>query len=119
MTPGEVGQLTARWGSAYPLFGSTIAQRLLTCAPWPPVNATPPPGPGTGLPPVLVIGTAHDPRGPLDGSRRLASTIPGALFVSWQGAGTGAYPRTACVNGAVDALLVDGAPPVDGTLCPP
>jgi pimeloyl-ACP methyl ester carboxylesterase len=119
MTPAEVGQLTGQWGSAYPLFGSTIAQRLLTCAPWPPVNAAPPPGPGTGLPPVLVIGTAHDPRGPLDGSRRLASAIPGALFVSWQGAGTGAYPRTACVNGAVDALLLDGAPPADGTLCPP
>jgi hypothetical protein len=66
-----------------------------------------------------VIGTAHDPRGPLDGSRRLAAALPGALFLSWQGAGTGAYPRTPCVTDAVETLLVDGALPADGTLCPP
>jgi hypothetical protein len=119
MTPVEVGQLAARWHTTYPLFGSTIAQRLLACAPWPPVTATPPPGAGTTLPPMLVIGTAHGPRGSLDGSRRLASTTPAALFVSWQGAGTGAYPRTPCVTTAVDALLLQGTTPTDGTLCPP
>ena len=69
--------------------------------------------------PMLVIGTAHDPRGPLEGARRLATTTPGALFLSWQGAGTGAYPRTTCVTTVVDGMLVDGVPPPDGTLCPP
>jgi pimeloyl-ACP methyl ester carboxylesterase len=119
MTPVEVSQLAERWRSAYPMFGSTLAQRLLACGPWPPAAPVPAPDPAATLPPMLVIGTAHDPRGPLDGSRRLASTTPGALFLSWQGAGTGAYPRTPCVTAAVDALLVDGAPPVDGVLCPP
>ncbi len=119
MTPAEVGDLTTRWQTAYPLFGATMAQRLLTCGPWPTAAAAPVPAPGDGLPPVLVIGTAHDPRGPMEGSRRVAATMPGALFLSWQGAGTGAYPRTACVTAAVGAMLVDGVPPVDGTLCPP
>jgi pimeloyl-ACP methyl ester carboxylesterase len=119
MTPAEVSGLTGRWRAAYPLFGATMAQRLLACGPWPPATGTLPPDPGPALPPTLVIGTAHDPRGPLEGPRRVAATTPGALFVSWQGAGTGAYPRTPCVTAAVDALLVDGAPPVDGTLCPP
>ena len=49
----------------------------------------------------------------------MAGDLPGALFLSWQGAGTGAYPRTPCVTAAVDAVLVDGAPPLNGTLCPP
>jgi hypothetical protein len=119
MTPAEVGELTGRWRAGYPLFGATMAQRLLACGPWPPATGTLPPDPSPALPPTLVIGTAHDPRGPLEGPRRVAATTPGALFVSWQGAGTGAYPRTPCVTAAVDALLVDGAPPLDGTLCPP
>lgn len=119
LTPAEVSEITRRWREPYPLFGPTMAQRLLVCGPWPTTATSPPPDPGAALPPVLVIGTARDPRGPLDGSRRVADTTSGALFLSWQGAGTGAYPRTPCVTGAVDALLVDGTTPVDGTLCPP
>jgi pimeloyl-ACP methyl ester carboxylesterase len=119
MTPTEISELTSRWRVPYRLFGPTMAQRLLACGPWPTTVRTAPPDPGSALPPVLVIGTAHDPRGPLEGSRTLAGAIRGALFLSWQGAGTGAYPRTPCVTAAVDSLLVDGAPPVDGTLCPP
>jgi hypothetical protein len=84
------------------------------------VSTPPPPDPGpTTLPPVLVIGIAHDPRGPQEGSRRLAGTTPDARFLSWQGSGTGAYPRTPCVTASVNALLIDGTPPADGTLCPP
>jgi pimeloyl-ACP methyl ester carboxylesterase len=119
MTPVEVGDLVGRWRTAYPLFGPTIAQRLLTCGPWPPAPGPPAPDPPVSLPPMLVIGTAHDPRTPLEGARRLAATTPAALFLSWQGAGTGAYPRTPCVSAAVDAQLVDGIPPPNGTLCPP
>jgi hypothetical protein len=111
--------VTGRWRAAYPLFGATMAQRLLACGPWPPAAGTPQPDPTVALPPTLVIGTAHDPRSTLEGPRRVAATTPGALFLSWQGGGTGAYPRTPCVTAAVGALLVDGAPPVNGTLCPP
>ena len=119
MTPAEVGDLTRRWRTADPLFGATMAQRLLACGPWPTASPAPVPDPGTQLPPVLVIGTAHDPRGPLENSRRVASETPGALFLSWQGGGTGAYPRTPCVVAAVDTVLVAGTLPLDGTLCPP
>jgi hypothetical protein len=49
----------------------------------------------------------------------VASETPGALFLSWQGGGTGAYPRTPCVVAAVDTVLVAGTLPLDGTLCPP
>jgi pimeloyl-ACP methyl ester carboxylesterase len=119
MTPPEVGGLTSRWRVSYPLFGPTIAQRLLACGPWPTSPPAGAPDPGGGLPPTLVVGIAHDPRGPLEGSRRVAADLPAALFLSWQGAGTGAYPKTPCVTAAVDALFLEGRTPADGTLCPP
>ena len=33
--------------------------------------------------------------------------------------GTGAFPRTACISGLVDSMLIDGVVPDSGTLCPP
>jgi hypothetical protein len=99
-----------------------MALRLMACAPWPTVT-DPPVAPQGPLPPMLVLGTANDPRGPAEGSRRAADALPSARFLSWQGAGTGAYPRTPCVNDAVGRLLVDGVGSTDGVerslLCPP
>ena len=117
MTPDEVGELTRRWRAQYPRRGNdgAAAPGLRAVADGGAIA----PDPGAQLPPVLVIGTAHDPRGPLENSRRVADETPGALFLSWQGAGTGAYPRTPCVTAAVDTVLVEGTIPLDGTLCPP
>ena len=83
MTPAEVGDLTRRWRTAYPLFGATMAQRLLACGPWPTASPAPVPDPGSQLPPVLVIGTAHDPRGPLE------------TPVGWRARRRGAVPQLA------------------------
>jgi pimeloyl-ACP methyl ester carboxylesterase len=120
LSPGEVGELTQRWHTAYPVFGATLALRLLACAPWP-AGGSPQQGGGQaeGAPPILVIGTAADPRTPLDGGRRTAELLASARFLSWQGAGTGAYPRTPCVRNVVDAMLIDGVVPQPGILCPP
>lgn len=122
LSPGEVGDLAASWRDRYPLFGTSLALRLLACAPWP-AAAVPAPTVAGTMPPVLVLGTANDPRAPLEGSQRAARALPTARFLSWQGSGTGAYPRTPCVNENVDRLLVDGlAPPGDpgrSLLCPP
>ncbi|GAA5120763.1 alpha/beta hydrolase [Pseudonocardia adelaidensis] len=119
LAPGEIGEVAQRWTVAYPTFGSTFALRLLACAPWPTGRAEPLAGQAEAAPPILVIGTAADPRGALDGSRRTADSLATARFVSWQGAGTGAYPRTPCISGLVDAMLLDGVVPDSGTLCPP
>ena len=119
LSPDEIAGLNGRWRSAYPLFGGTFALGLLACAPWPTGGGAPATATATGVPPVLVLGTAADPRDPLDGSRAAAAALPSALFLSWQGAGTGAYPRSACVSAVVDAMLVDGVVPTPGALCPP
>ncbi|MGE3285402.1 MAG: alpha/beta fold hydrolase [Pseudonocardia sp.] len=122
LSPGEIATLAEGWAHDYPMFGTTLALRLLACGPWPTV-ADPPPAPVGPLPPVLVLGTAHDPRGPAEGSRRVAELLPSGRFLSWQGSGTGAWPRTPCVDDAVGRLLVDGVAPEGGLehslLCPP
>jgi pimeloyl-ACP methyl ester carboxylesterase len=119
LSPGEIAELTASWRTAYPVFGTTLALRLVACAPWPPAGDPVPASRAEGAPPILVLGTAADPAGALEGSRRAAEGLVPARFLSWQGAGTGAYPRTPCVTGVVDAMLLDGVVPPTGILCPP
>jgi hypothetical protein len=118
LDPAAVATLAVELREAHPLVGDRLALGLLACAPWPAVGSRPGPAPD-GLPPLLVLGTAADPRAPLPGSRRAADALPTAGFVRWEGAGTGAYPRTACVRRVVDAVLVDGQPPAAQGLCPP
>ncbi len=118
LAPGEISALAQRWRGTYPLFGASYALDLLDCAPWPTGGADPA-QPGSGLPPVLVLGTAADARNPLEGSRRAAESLPAARFVSWLGAGAGAYPRTPCVSAAVDTVFRDGTLPRADLVCPP
>lgn len=119
LAPGEVADLLGRWRSSYPLFGSTLALHLIACAPWPTGGPPPPGGPAEGAPPILVIGTAADPRSPIDGARATADSLASGRFLNWQGAGSGAYPRTPCVRTIVDADLLDATVPDSGILCPP
>ncbi|GAA2562191.1 alpha/beta hydrolase [Pseudonocardia hydrocarbonoxydans] len=119
LSPPEVSTLATELRADHPLIGGTLALGLLACAPWPAGGATEVSPPAGALPPVLVVGTVADPRHPAEGARRVAERLPAGAFVTWQGAGTGAYPRTPCVRSAVEALLVDGLLPASGTLCPP
>lgn len=119
LSPPEVGELATALRAEHPLLGGTLALGLLACAPWPAGGATAVPPAVDTLPPVLVVGTAGDPRNPGGSARRVAEQLPTGAFLSWQGAGTGAYPRTPCVRAAVEGFLVDGALPAAGTLCPP
>jgi pimeloyl-ACP methyl ester carboxylesterase len=119
LTPPDVAGLVARWGGAYPLFGAPLATRLLACAPWPAGAGLPAPGPVPGAPPMLVLGAAHDPRAGSESVRRAAGALATARLVTWQGTGTGSYPRTPCVTAVVDRMLVQGELPQAGTVCPP
>jgi TAP-like protein len=91
----------------------------VACAPWPTGGAPAPAAVPPDLPPLTVIGTAAGPRAPLEASRALARSLPSAVFIGWQGAATGAFPRTQCVNSLVDNMLVDAQVPEAGILCPP
>jgi pimeloyl-ACP methyl ester carboxylesterase len=119
VAPTQALELIQRWGAELPLFGPPAAARLLLCGPWPVPAERAPSGPAAEAPPLLVLGTAGDPRTPLDGAQRASASLSSARFVSWLGSGHGAYPRTACVADAVHALMIDGTPPGANVLCPP
>jgi pimeloyl-ACP methyl ester carboxylesterase len=119
ISPPQVTQLINKWRIDHPVFGTLMAQRLLMCTAWP-VPADPArPGPADAAPPMLVLATAVSPRQPLQGYQRAADQLVPARVVNWQGAGQGAYPRTACVTAAVDGLWLNGTVPQASVLCPP
>jgi pimeloyl-ACP methyl ester carboxylesterase len=119
VAPAQIQDLARKWQAAYPLFGTSVATDLIACAPWPTGGGRPQPVAPPELPPLAVVGTAAGPRTTMDGARAVAQSFPSAAFIGWEGAATGAFPRTQCVNSLVDNLLVDGQLPDAGTLCPP
>ena len=120
IAPAQIEDLARRWSAEYPLFGGSPA-----ADPWrarrgrsggaPAAAAVPPDLPAR----ATVIGTAAGPRAPLEASRALAHPCASAVFNGWQGAATGAFPRTQCVNALVDNMRVDARVPEAGILCPP
>ncbi|MEQ3552368.1 alpha/beta hydrolase [Pseudonocardia nematodicida] len=120
VSPGEAADLAGQWADRFGLFGVPAAQQLVACGPWPSGGPEPPASPqGENPPPVLVLGTAGDPRSPQTGAERTAERIGSGRVVRWQGAGTGAYPRTPCITEVVDRVLVDGRAPAEAVVCPP
>ncbi|GAA2668125.1 MULTISPECIES: alpha/beta hydrolase [Actinosynnema] len=73
----------------------------------------------TGAPKVLMLNGAHDPATPLAGALNAHRQAGGAVvLVTYEGGGHGVYQRSACTRGVVDAYLLDGVVPEDGTRCP-
>ncbi|HZZ46525.1 MAG TPA: alpha/beta hydrolase [Pseudonocardia sp.] len=119
VSPPQVSQLINQWQAKSPLFGALEAESLVLCTAWPVPTNPSRPGPADSAPPLLVLASAQSPREPLTGYQRAADQLATAKLINWQGAGLGAYPRTPCVNKAVDAFLRDGAIPQTSVLCPP
>jgi pimeloyl-ACP methyl ester carboxylesterase len=102
-----------------PRFGAYIAWGFLPCAFWP----TPPEGeagpiraPGAG--PILVVGTTRDPATPYAFAKNLAAELSSGRLLTYEGDGHTAYREGSdCIDHAVDAYLVKGALPAEGTRC--
>jgi pimeloyl-ACP methyl ester carboxylesterase len=69
--------------------------------------------------PVLVIGTRHDPATPYRQARPYADLFPASRLLTLDGWGHTAIGKSACIDAAIAAYLVDGAPPQDGAHCAP
>ena len=69
-------------------------------------------------PPIVVVGTRHDPATPYAGAVALAKVLGSGHLLTWEGETHTAYGQTDCVTEAVDAYLVDLVVPEDGTVCP-
>ncbi|MFC7302851.1 alpha/beta hydrolase [Streptomyces monticola] len=95
----------------------------LPCAYWPaprqkPVDVRTEPG---ALPPTLILAAERDAATPYQGSVELHRRLPGSALVTEREAGThgiggGANP---CINGHMEAYLLEGRTPVRRAACAP
>jgi pimeloyl-ACP methyl ester carboxylesterase len=102
-----------------PHFGATTTWLALPCVYWPakpdgvaaPVHAR-------GAPPILVLGTTHDPATPFASARSLAKELDSGHLVALNDEGHAAYGRNnKCIDGIVHRYLLDLTVPRDGTSC--
>jgi pimeloyl-ACP methyl ester carboxylesterase len=109
----------AQLDEASPTLGRFLAYSGLYCAVWPeaPVGA-PAPVSAPGAAPIVVVGTTGDTATPYEWAPQLAEQLESAVLVTWEGQGHTAYGRAGdCIEGAVDAYLIDGTVPEDGLTC--
>jgi pimeloyl-ACP methyl ester carboxylesterase len=109
----------AVWATRYPMFGVWSAGSLFSCQSWPASGHTlPATVTAAGSPPILVVGTIHDPATPYAGAVHLAAALTTGHLLTWNGQGHTAYTKSTCVDGAVDTYLVSAQLPAAGTVCP-
>ena len=106
--------------AASSLFGEIVYGLFeVTCDAWPlapTVDAPDYTAPGAN--PILVVGTTGDPATPIESARALADLLDSGVLLVRDGEGHVAYfAGNTCITGIVDAYLVDGAVPDDGTEC--
>lgn len=71
-----------------------------------------------GAAPIVVVGTTNDPATPYEWSVSLAEQLASGVLVTRVGEGhTGYNKGNACVDGAIEAYLIDGTVPEDGLRC--
>ncbi|WP_405550272.1 alpha/beta hydrolase [Streptomyces globisporus] len=99
--------------------GTRAAYSALNCARWPAPNKDrfTKPLTGAGAPPTLVVGGRLDPVTPHQWAENMTRTLDSAVLLTREGVGHGSYGINTCVNKAVDAALVGGTHPADGTVC--
>jgi hypothetical protein len=120
----SVGDVRAELGQferASSLLGATFAWGELQCAYWPvPPDSQPHPIHYEGSPPILVVGTIHDPATPYRSAQDMANQLGSAVLLTYNGDGHTAYGRgSTCINNAVNAYLAQGTVPATGTVCQP
>jgi pimeloyl-ACP methyl ester carboxylesterase len=110
--------LAAEFEKTAPDFGGTEAWGSLTCAYWPiPPTGAPFTVHAPGLPPLLVVGSTHDPATPYIWAQALAAQLPGARLLTRTGDGHTAYIFSSCIRTWVDRYLTTLALPPAGTVC--
>ncbi len=114
----EIRDLAAQWNAQYPLFGAASAIGLFTCSVWEAERTPLPERNAEGSAPILVVGNSGDPVTPLPGAVDMAGQLEAGVLLTWQGQGHTAYPKSECVNAAVNSYLIDLAAPADGLTCP-
>lgn len=115
----EVRRTAAEFERKAPRFGAYLAWGSLPCAYWPhPAQGTPHKIRAEGAAPILVVGTLRDPATPWVWAKSLSAQLESGRLLTWDGDGHTAYRRgSRCVDRVVDAYLISGKLPRDGTRC--
>ncbi|MER6626439.1 alpha/beta fold hydrolase, partial [Streptomyces sp. NPDC000931] len=120
--PGDVHAFqegARRAAKVSPFFGGDEVWSFLPCASWPDTELAPGDLSAPLAPPILVVGTRHDPATPYVWAEELADQLATATLFTYEGGGHTAYTGgRPCVDGVVDAYLLDGVVPADGASCP-
>jgi len=121
-TPQEIQAALTRLKTEAPLASRDVTAEDLSgerCENWP-FHATEKPAAITaeGSAPILVVGTTGDPATPYASAEKLAGQLSDATLLTFEGEGHTAYGgNSTCVDDAVEAFLLDGTMPADGTRC--
>ncbi|WP_460889618.1 alpha/beta hydrolase [Promicromonospora xylanilytica] len=100
--------------------GSRAAYSALNCALWPVENEDRFTGEltGAGAPPMLVVGGRLDNVSPYHWAQTMAERLEGAVLLTREGVAHTSYRTSGpCIDDAVDAALIDGVLPAEGTVC--
>ncbi len=112
-------EIETRAAAVAPRLGRSIVNNSLACAIWP-VQPTAPAAPvhAPGTPPILVIGTRHDPATPLRWAQGLAKELDSGVLMTAGGSRHTAFAAgNACIDAHVVKYLVDLVAPKNGTAC--
>ncbi|SFA90702.1 alpha/beta hydrolase [Cellulomonas marina] len=120
--PADVAEMRAAAAeveAAAPTVGPWFSYGGVTCAQWPTPVAEPLPSyAAEGAAPILVVGTTNDPATPYAWAEKLATTLSSGVLLTFEGEGHTAYRASnTCIADVVDAYLVEGTVPADGTRC--
>ncbi|MHA5051541.1 alpha/beta hydrolase [Streptomyces sp. SD15] len=119
-TADDVEAKLPEFRKASPVFGEYMAWALMGCTDWPVKGEDRDPQVAAeGSAPILLVGTTGDPATPYEGTRHMADELGEDVGVelTYKGQGHGAYGTSTCVTNAVNAYLLDGKMPEDGTVC--
>ncbi|MFF1481540.1 alpha/beta hydrolase [Streptomyces sp. NPDC058301] len=121
-TAAQARALVPEFRRISPVFGEFLAWDTAGwCANWPvPGERDVPEASAPGAGPVLVVGTTGDPATPYEGAKKMADKLGAGVGVllTNKGEGHGAYTEgNTCVMRTVDAYLLEGKVPANGTVC--
>ena len=101
-----------------PRTGASVANELLPCAFWPaPPSGDPHEVTAPGSPPVLVIGNTGDAATPYQQAVAVAENLADGHLLTLDATGHVGSGRSACVDEASTAYLIDLTLPAEGTTC--
>jgi hypothetical protein len=117
-------ELAAEWATEAPIFGEYFAWATLSCWDWPMGPGTaeaagePPVIRAEGAAPILVVSTKYDTATPYEWGVQVADELADATLLTYDGDGHTAYTSgSSCIDRAVDAYLLSGTMPAEGTVC--